>query len=487
MRIQHANLAAANSATDLLVVVSFGKNLDANARKLDGQLDGLLARRAKEEGFKGGRGQSVLLDTRYDLKGKRLLLLGGGDKKSCGAAEVRDLAATAIKTGNSIGARDVIFSAPETKGQPVYFAALGAIQGGYAFTKYKSEKKPPSVKKFTVSSGVRSAIANDCIRRAKAVGAAVCRARDFVNEPAEFMNPSQMAREARALAKKYPRLTCKIFSRQECAKMRMGMFLAVGRGAAEEPKLVHLTYKPKGKAKKVVTLVGKGVMFDSGGYSLKPSAAMEDMKIDMAGSAAVVAAIGAIAEIGCDYEVHAVAACCENMVAGDAYKLGDVLKAMDGTTVEINNTDAEGRLTLGDAITYARTKTKADEIFDFATLTGACMVALGPYTAAVMTKKDDMAKRWMAAAEAAGENFWRLPLQEKLKEQLKSSIADMKNTGERWGGAITAGLFLSHFAKDTNHLHVDLAGPASASRDQPSIPRGGTGFAVATIVEYLTR
>jgi leucyl aminopeptidase len=213
---------------------------------------------------------------------------------------------------------------------------------------------------------------------------------------------------------------------------------------------------------------------------------MEDMKVDMSGAAAVISAMDAIATIGCDHEIHAVAACCENLVSGRAYKLGDVLTSMDGTTVEINNTDAEGRLTLGDAITYARKKIQPDEMFDFATLTGACMVALGPYTAGVMSDNESLLKGWMLTAERAGEDMWRLPLNNRLREQLKSSIADMRNTGDRFGGAITAGLFLKTFAKDTPWVHVDIAGPASVSSARPSQPKGGTGFAVATIVEYAT-
>jgi leucyl aminopeptidase len=211
------------------------------------------------------------------------------------------------------------------------------------------------------------------------------------------------------------------------------------------------------------------------------------MKIDMAGAAAVLAAMDAIATLGCDAEVHAITAICENLVSGRAYKLGDVLTSMDGTTVEINNTDAEGRLTLGDAITYARAKVQPDEMFDFATLTGACMVALGPYTAGVMSDHERLAGNWLAAAARAGEEMWRLPLLPRLREQLKSPIADLRNTGDRYGGAITAGLFLKTFAKDTPWVHVDLAGPASGSGGRPSTPRGGTGFGVATIIEYLTR
>jgi leucyl aminopeptidase len=248
-----------------------------------------------------------------------------------------------------------------------------------------------------------------------------------------------------------------------------------------------MTYKPKKKARGKVALIGKGITFDSGGYSIKPSQAMEDMKTDMAGAAAVVTAMGALAELACPYEVHAVMACCENMVSGNAYRLGDVLTAMDGTTVEINNTDAEGRLTLGDAITYARTKIQPDEMFDFATRTGACMVALGPYTAAVLSDHEQLTRSWMSIAERTGEDMWRLPLNNRLREQLKSSIADMRNTGDRYGGTITAGLFLKTFAKDTPWVHVDIAGPASVSSARPSQPKGGTGFAVASIVEYATR
>ena len=267
----------------------------------------------------------------------------------------------------------------------------------------------------------------------------------------------------------------------------MGMFLAVGRGSDQEPRFIHMIYKPAKKPKKRICFIGKGITFDSGGYSLKPSQAMEDMKVDMSGAAAVISAMDAIATLGSEHEIHVVAACCENLVSGRAYKLGDVLVSMDGTTVEINNTDAEGRLTLGDAITYARAKIQPDELFDFATLTGACMVALGPYTAGVMSDHEGLVKGWLAVAERTGEDMWRLPLNPRLREQLKSQVADMRNTGDRFGGAITAGLFLKTFAKDTPWVHVDIAGPASLSTTRPSQPKGGTGFAVSTIVEYATR
>jgi len=205
----------------------------------------------------------------------------------------------------------------------------------------------------------------------------------------------------------------------------------------------------------------------------------------MSGAAAVISAIAVLADLNVPYEVHAVAACTENMPSGKAYKLGDVLRSMSGKTVEINNTDAEGRLTLGDAITYAHAA-EPDELFDFATLTGACMVALGPHIAGVMSNDEALRERWLAAARNAGEDMWPLPLPERLKEQFKSEIADMKNTGDRYGGALTAGLFLKEFAGETPWVHVDLAGPASADKEYGHIGKGGTGFGIATIVEYLT-
>jgi leucyl aminopeptidase len=302
------------------------------------------------------------------------------------------------------------------------------------------------------------------------------------------VTPTALAADAQAIAKKHKgSVSVTILDAKKCEELGMGMFLAVGKGSDQEPRFIHMTYKPAKKAKKKLCFIGKGVTFDSGGYSLKPSNAMEDMKVDMSGAAAVISAMDAIASLSSEFEVHAVAACCENLVSGRAYKLGDVLTSMDGTTVEINNTDAEGRLTLGDAITYARKKIQPDEMFDFATLTGACMVALGPYTAGVMSDHEGLVRTWMATADRTGEDMWRLPLTGRLREQLKSPIADMRNTGDRFGGALTAGLFLKTFAKDTPWVHVDIAGPASTANARPSQPKGATGFAVATIVEYATR
>ncbi|HWU86005.1 MAG TPA: leucyl aminopeptidase, partial [Kofleriaceae bacterium] len=407
------------------------------------------------------------------------------------------------QTANRCGAQTAAFVVPSlgANREPalVQLAAEGILLGTYKFGRYltgEDHKRPLSLKQLglvTDPRGKKPTAAQArataaAIARGIAVATAVNHARDLINEPAAALTPTALAADAQAIAKKHKgSLGVVVLDAKKCAELGMGMFLAVGQGSEQEPRFIHMTYRPAKKPKKKICFIGKGVTFDSGGYSLKPSQSMEDMKVDMSGAAAVIAAMDAIATLGSTAEIHAVAACCENLVSGRAYKLGDVLTSMDGTTVEINNTDAEGRLTLGDAITYARTKIQPDEMFDIATLTGACMVALGPYTAGVMSDHEALVKSWLAAAERTGEDMWRLPLNNRLREQLKSSIADMRNTGDRYGGAITGGLFLKTFAKDTPWVHVDIAGPASLASTRPSQPKGGTGFGVASIVEYATR
>jgi leucyl aminopeptidase len=431
------------------------------------------------------------------------MVLGGGPRADFSNPSIRELTAMVAQAANKIGAVKVAFVLPSlgANREPtlVQMAAEGVELGTYKFSRYLTNgehKRVLSLKSFGLvveTKGKKPTAAQTrafqgAVSRGQTIAAAVNHARDLINEPAAVITPSALANVAQTIAKKHKgTLTVSVLDVKKCAELGMGMFLAVGQGSDQEPRFIHMIYKPAKKPKKRVCFIGKGVTFDSGGYSLKPSQAMEDMKVDMSGAAAVISAMDAIATLGSDLEVHAVAACCENLVSGRAYKLGDVLKSMDGTTVEINNTDAEGRLTLGDAITYARDKIKPDEMFDFATLTGACVVALGPYTAGVMSDHEPLVKSWLSVAERTGEDMWRLPLNSRLREQLKSPIADMRNTGDRFGGAITAGLFLKTFAKDTPWVHVDIAGPASVSSTRPSQPKGGTGFGVSSIVEYATR
>ncbi len=467
-------------------------------RAFDKSLDGLLSRLVTEEQFKGKKGQLLSIHTHGRVGAARLLLVGAGARKDFSPSDLRGFGARVFKAGAAASVKSVTAVMPYTEGvvqeRATQFLAEGALSAAYRFDKYLTgdKKKTETVDELKIATSADNVDASrlDSLRhgvqRGEQVADAVALARDLINEPAAEMTPRKMAEVAQRVAKQHG-LEIKVLGPKECEKLGMGMYLAVAQGSEEEPRFIHLTYRPKGKTqtKKVIALVGKGVTFDSGGISLKPSNAMEDMKVDMSGAAAVISAIGVLADLGVPYEVHALAACTENMPSGKAYKLGDVLKSMAGKTVEINNTDAEGRLTLGDAITYAKQEVKPDEIFDFATLTGACMVALGPYTAGVMGNDLSLVERWLAASRLAGEEMWHLPLPEKLRDQLKSDVADMRNTGDRYGGALTAGLFLKEFVGETPWVHVDIAGPASADKESGHLPKGGIGFGVATIVEYL--
>jgi leucyl aminopeptidase len=501
--VTHVHGSFLESAVDVVAFVAFGDPTKDPIFKLaDKALGGVLADIAQSESFDGKTGQQISVHSHGKIAAKRVVVVGGGIKGEFGNPSIRDLTAMVAQHANKVGAKTANFLVPpfgaNRESALIQHAVEGVFLGTYKFGRYftgEDHKKPTSLASFglvTDPSGKKKPTAKQgrdfttAIERGITVANAINHARDLINEPAHAVTPSVLAADAQAIGKKHKSVTVAVLDAKKCAELGMGMFLAVGQGSDQEPKFIHMTYKPAKKAKKRVCFIGKGITFDSGGYSLKPSASMEDMKVDMSGAAAVISAMDAIATIGSDYEIHVVAACCENLVSGRAYKLGDVLTSMDGTTVEINNTDAEGRLTLGDAITYARKKIQPDEMFDFATLTGACMVALGPYTAGVMSDHEALLKGWMQTAERTGEDMWRLPLNGRLREQLKSSVADMRNTGDRFGGAITAGLFLKTFAKDTPWVHVDIAGPASVGSARPSVPKGGTGFAVATIVEYAT-
>lgn len=496
--------AAWQAGVDVVAFATFGDpTKDPVFKSADQALGGALSEVALSESFEGKAGQTLVLFTQKKIPAKRIVVIGAGARADFKNAAMRDVTAAIAQIANKTLSATVAFVLPQLgaarENVLVQLGAEGLYLGTYKFGRYltsEEAKRAHSLKTFTflrdlkggkIAAGVQKAF-DRAVYRGTVIANATNHARDLINEPPAIATPAALAADAQAIAKKHKGvLTATILDEKKCAELGMGMFLAVGQGSDEKPAFIHLTYKPAKKAKKKVCFIGKGVTFDSGGYSLKPSNAMEDMKIDMSGAAAVIASMDAIAQLGSDYEIHALAACCENLVSGRAYKLGDVLKSMDGTTVEINNTDAEGRLTLGDAITYARTKIQPDEMFDFATLTGACMVALGPYTAGVFSDHEALVKSWLATADRTGEDMWRLPLTSRLREQLKSPIADMRNTGDRMGGAITAGLFLKTFAKDTPWVHVDIAGPASISTPRPSQPKGGTGYAVATIVEYAAK
>jgi leucyl aminopeptidase len=359
----------------------------------------------------------------------------------------------------------------------------GAFLGLYSFTKYKKpEYEDIEEMLMVVREGGSAPILEPAIGKGKVVAAATNSARDMVNEPANFMTPSQMAEAAREMADKY-NLEFKVFEVEDVEAMGMGALLGVAKGSSQPPKLIILSYKGDKRSEKALGFLGKGITFDSGGISIKPSEGMSEMKEDMAGAAAVMTALGAIAQLKLEINATAVIPATENLPSGTALKPGDVLKAMNGKTIEVISTDAEGRLILADALSYAQ-KLGLSPLIDLATLTGACRVALGTFYGGLFSNDQDLADRVLKAAERTGERMWQMPMPEEYKEQIKSEIANVKNTGNRYGGAITAALFLAEFVDNTPWVHIDIAGPASSTKETGYLVKGATGFGVRTLVEF---
>jgi leucyl aminopeptidase len=490
MNISLSGSSPRDVKVDLLAIACNDDALseDPNIAALDLALSGSLRRAIQDERFRGKPGQLLTLHAQDRLPATRLVLIGVGPRAAIKPSTLQAFAGRAARVANAAGAATLALvpPAPSTGERTAQLLTEGLLLGAYRFDRYISEEKrtPQTLTSAFLLLGAPAPDLSAAITRGQHVAEAIRRARDLVNEPAAVMTPVRMAAVAREIAEQN-QLEITVYGPKECRDRGMGLFLAVAQGSVEEPRFIHLAWKPAG-AKKRIVLVGKGVTFDSGGLSLKPNDAMLDMKTDMAGAAAVISVMEAIARDRLPVEVHALAACTENMLSSTSYKLGDVLRSKAGKTVEINNTDAEGRLTLADALSYGL-ELRPTAIFDFATLTGACIVALGPHIAGVMGNDEPLSAEWLAAARAAGEEMWPLPLPDRLMDQLKSDVADMKNTGERWGGALTAGLFLKEFVGETPWLHVDLAGPSSTDKEAGHVAKGGTGFGVATIFEYLRR
>ncbi|MGE4294470.1 MAG: leucyl aminopeptidase [Campylobacterales bacterium] len=372
--------------------------------------------------------------------------------------------------------------------------AEGLLLGAYEFTKYKSKAKPSTLETVTISTEnyfdakVAESELKTLVDRAEVLTKAVNLARTLVNTMPDGMTPADLANEAAAVAQKH-KLGCSIYDEKFLAENKMGAFLAVSRASSHRPRLIHLRYEPK-NAKKTVAIVGKGLTYDSGGLSLKPSDFMTTMKADMSGGAAAIAIIGAAAELKLPVAIHAVIGATENMIGGNAYKPDDVLTAKNGKTIEVRNTDAEGRLVLADCLCYVQDEVKKlDHIIDMATLTGACVVALGEYTSGVMGFETKLKKSLLEAAERSGELAAELPFNRHLKKMIKSEVADMSNVGAtRYGGAITAALFLSEFISDENRdkwAHLDIAGPSYVEKAWGANPHGASGAGVRWMINWL--
>ncbi len=425
-----------------------------------------------EDKFEGKFGETYLLPTYGQEVYRKVLVLGLGKKEEFNPNKMREASAKAIKKAMQIEAKTVAFSLDGIEFDYSEQFTMGALIADYSFDKYKSEKKDKKVKEVYVQ-------ANEAmVRKAEKIAAAMSFARNLANEPAQFATPSELAAIACDLG-----LETKIYDREECEHMGMGAFLAVAKGSAQEPKFIHMKYSVE-NPKKRIAIIGKGITFDSGGLDIKPPSSMLTMKDDMSAAACVLGVMSVIKEFNPQVEVHGIIAACENMPGCSAYKPGDILTAKNGKTIEIDNTDAEGRLTLADALCYA-CELGVDEVVDLATLTGACMVALGTAAAGIMGNDDEFVSKLIDTAQRSGERYWKLPLWDDYFESLKSDIADMKNTGSRWGGASTAGCFLQKFVKDVKWAHIDIAGTAFLEKPQKEFIKGATGAGVRTLLNYI--
>ncbi len=440
--------------------------------------------------YKAGSNETVLIHAPAGLKAKRLLIVGLGKQAKASVHSVRNAAGTAVRFAKPRAIREIAFALPATESLPAAAcarsAAEGALIGDFDADTYRSDRKDQSVKSFTLLVADKSDEA--AVRAAFAEGVIVGESQNFtrtlVNEPGNVLTPTEFGRRAAAMAKEVG-LECEVHSTEKLHELKMGAFWSVAQGSAEPPALIVVRYEPRGvKDGPVLGLVGKGITFDTGGISIKPSDNMEKMKYDMAGGAAMLGAMRAIALLKPKVRVIGIVCATENMPDGKAQKPGDVQTAMSGKTIEIINTDAEGRLVLADGLSYAK-QLGATHLIDAATLTGACVVALGMINAGVFSNDDGTYKKFDSALETSGEKFWRLPLGDEYAEMIKSDIGDIKNTGGRWGGASTAAEFLHHFAEDTPWLHLDIAGVAWVEDARPFIAKGPSGIGVRSILEWV--
>jgi leucyl aminopeptidase len=504
-RIGAAATAIQEIPCGLLALPVFVEDLEDGGqvalKALDRAVGGALLAAAKAEKFTGKPEQQLLLPTLGRGKAERILLLGMGARGAAavkwpatGYEPLRVAAGVAARAALRTRARSLAVAVPVARSEAApaaRAAAEGAILGLYRFAAYKAPEEDGAAAVEGIALALPPGAEEDAavaasIQLGLATAEAVCWARDLVNLGPADCTPTRLADAARTLAREAG-LACEVQGPKQIEALKMGMFLGVTRGSAEPPRLVKVSWVPKGAAARraPVVLVGKALTFDSGGLSLKPADSMPTMHTDMAGAAAVIGAMRVIAALRPPFPVHAVFGACENMPGGRAYKPSDVLRAFDGKTVEIMNTDAEGRLVLGDVIAWTARTLKPAAMIDVATLTGACMVALGMTTAGLLGPDGSVVDAVAAAAHGSGEEVWRLPLTESIKENLKSDRADLKNVGDRMGGAIAAGHFLHAFAGEIPWAHLDIAGPSHSPKEYGYVAKGGTGFGVRTLVEFV--
>ncbi|MDY6782933.1 MAG: leucyl aminopeptidase [Cyanobacteriota bacterium] len=487
MQIQAVNTTQLDWTGEALALGLFEGITDVTGdlATLDEKLDGTIREAIASEEFTGKTGS--LLTTRFGTNSpvRKLILVGLGSAEDWKLDGLRGSAAAIARAAKQQKVKTLGISLPSVEDAAATARAIaeGLILALHLDNRFKSDPEETEANLETIELlGLGDQKA--ALDKAQAICSGINLARELVAAPANAVTPITLAETARKMADDYG-LDLEILEREDCEQLGMGSYLGVAQASDLPPKFIHLTYKPDGTARRKVAIVGKGLTFDSGGLNIKGSGSgIETMKMDMGGAGATFGAAKAIAQLKPDVEVHFISAATENMISGKAMHPGDILTASNGKTIEVNNTDAEGRLTLADALVFAE-KLEVDAIVDLATLTGACIVALGNDIAGLWTADDTLALEIKTAAESAGEKFWQMPMEEKYFEGLKSPIADMKNTGPRAGGSITAALFLKQFVEKTPWAHLDIAGPVWADKEGGVNNAGATGFPVGTLVNWV--
>jgi leucyl aminopeptidase len=492
IRVDSTPLARLRSRAALLFAT---KGEDASARvraagRAFGASYGLVAKRAS---FTGAAGQVLVLHDRPGARVETLVVAGLGDAKSAGLDALRAAAGDGAKAARDAGADRLALVLPSLRGASVAAVAEAAVEGLrmglYVFESYKTEKTKKAIAEATIVAPRASvAAARRGAEEGGVLADAVLMVRDLGNEPGNSATPSYLAEKAKAIAAARG-LSCHVLERSDMKTMGMGSLLGVAKGSAEPPKLIVLGYEPSRATRRTptVAVVGKGLTFDSGGISIKPADKMEDMKFDMCGGAAVLGVLDAVGRLRPAVRVIGLVPASENMPGGAAYKPGDILKAMNGVTIEVVNTDAEGRLILADALAYATSKLRPrpDAVIDMATLTGACVVALGSAAAGLVSNDDALARRLEEASAVSGDPVWRLPLRDAYREKIRSAYADVKNSGGREAGALTAAAFLEKFVGRVPWAHLDIAGTAWTDSTRGTLSKGATGFGVRVVTRCL--
>lgn len=506
MNIMHVKVKQSrieNEPAEVLVLSHYEDEsaLEHETAVADRMLQGALRDLLKSGEFEGKSNQTALLHTQGKMPAKRVLLVGLGKKKDAGLDTVRQAMGTAVKRVRQVGAKSFI--------TPVHGRSLlrtsvreltqamteGAILGGYQFTAYRSNglDELKDVERMTIVESQADSVTavKEGARRGLAAAEAAVFVRDLCNHPSNVMTPSRIAAEAKKIAKEHG-VRVKVLEQRDAEKLGMGAFLGVARGSHEPPKFIILEYHGSGNSRsgrngrhtKPIVLVGKTITFDTGGISLKSAENMEQMKADMTGGAEVLAAVRAASRLRLPLHLVGILPATENMPGGRAIKPGDILRTLSGKTVEVQNTDAEGRLILADGLNYA-TRYQPAAIIDVATLTGACVVALGQFAIGMFGNNDALKSRIQQAGLKAGERVWEMPLWDEYFEQLKSDVADMRNIGGRGGGMITAALFLSKFVNDYPWVHLDIASTDWSERERAYISKGPTGIGTRLLIQYL--